>query len=561
MTSVRRLPTPLGKAAPAAGPVGLTTQLNVAARPVTSGGLMAPSTALGPRRQIADRSYYVQELRSKIADISNEVESLKKESAGYEQGNALYKKLERTYDTTIQDVRQLEGELADFNLALDKLRTNTDVQDIRDMHAHVKQQNDAERQQIDATFLKRQEIEKQTEELEAGVQAILQQAAIAVSSLGPESEQEYQQLRGHTMKLSQLIAEKENNVIELEARVRIMQKRLQSDSFRLHLRGLEARRKYDRMREEHEELVQQTTQNLSPEQMRERLLEKVKQDTADIKSAEQRISQLEDTLENMQELRREREDQVNSFHANQAKNKKLEALYAREKKIQNFLDNFHRTQATEQKKKTKLQLTNAALLQSISRELQQNNGSTQQLAGLKRQLSFKEKTESTSEQTVQGLQKEIAAKKKELQTVDGLEAKIATELSMFDERATAMREEMDSFLAPDELRMKAQHRHQELKQMQVESRAQLSELKRQVDALKHQYDRELQHVQGHPDMKTLEALQNKLRTYAQKVNSLKDHVESHERDTEYESLKTSAMALLKQINTNVSDMRNMQPLI
>ena len=48
----------------AAGPVGLTTELNVTARPVTSQGLRGMQTQpLGPGRQIADRTYYLTELR------------------------------------------------------------------------------------------------------------------------------------------------------------------------------------------------------------------------------------------------------------------------------------------------------------------------------------------------------------------------------------------------------------------------------------------------------------------------------------------------------------------
>lgn len=39
-------------------------------------------------------------------------------------------------------VRTLEGRLADFNLALDKLRTNTDITEIKDTHDQLKFDNE-----------------------------------------------------------------------------------------------------------------------------------------------------------------------------------------------------------------------------------------------------------------------------------------------------------------------------------------------------------------------------------------------------------------------------------
>lgn len=51
----------------AAAVVGLHTELNVAARPVTQQGMRGMHTQpLGPGRQIADKSYYQAELRNKV---------------------------------------------------------------------------------------------------------------------------------------------------------------------------------------------------------------------------------------------------------------------------------------------------------------------------------------------------------------------------------------------------------------------------------------------------------------------------------------------------------------
>ena len=44
--------------------------------------------------------------------------------------NNTYLTLERQYENLIKDVRKYEGELADYNLALDKYRSDTKPEDI-----------------------------------------------------------------------------------------------------------------------------------------------------------------------------------------------------------------------------------------------------------------------------------------------------------------------------------------------------------------------------------------------------------------------------------------------
>lgn len=53
-----------------------------------------------------------------------------------EQSN--YINLERKYEQVLKTVRNLEGELADYNLTLDKMRTDTRVEDVNMMLDHIK---------------------------------------------------------------------------------------------------------------------------------------------------------------------------------------------------------------------------------------------------------------------------------------------------------------------------------------------------------------------------------------------------------------------------------------
>lgn len=72
----------------------------------------------------------------------NEISKLKHEVEEINKDNTTYLTLERKYETLIKDVRKFEGELADYNLALDKYRSDTKPEDIEALHLHIKNQND-----------------------------------------------------------------------------------------------------------------------------------------------------------------------------------------------------------------------------------------------------------------------------------------------------------------------------------------------------------------------------------------------------------------------------------
>lgn len=74
--------------------------------------------------------------------------------------NANYGLLERKYDVIVREVRQLEGSLADFNLALDKHRTNTDLNEIKNTYNVLKAKNDVDRKTIDQVFMQSAQYEK-----------------------------------------------------------------------------------------------------------------------------------------------------------------------------------------------------------------------------------------------------------------------------------------------------------------------------------------------------------------------------------------------------------------
>ena len=123
--------------------VGYNTKVNSIARPVTNHGVSGMvGASVGPGRQIYDRNYYNTLLKTKNNEIIGEIQKMKQEVEDMNKDNSTYLNLERMYETLIKDVRRYEGELADYNLALDKYRSDTKPEDIEALYMHIKSQND-----------------------------------------------------------------------------------------------------------------------------------------------------------------------------------------------------------------------------------------------------------------------------------------------------------------------------------------------------------------------------------------------------------------------------------
>jgi hypothetical protein len=113
---------PSGPGTQAAQGVALSASISVLDRPVTGQGVMGMKTqGLGTGRLVEDNSYYIGLLRKKITDVGTETRKLRTEIDQQSKDNSAYTQLEKKYETLSKEKEKLEGQLADYNLAMDKV--------------------------------------------------------------------------------------------------------------------------------------------------------------------------------------------------------------------------------------------------------------------------------------------------------------------------------------------------------------------------------------------------------------------------------------------------------
>ena len=74
-------------------------------------------------RLVQDSAYFVGLLRKKINDVNTESMRLRQEMDQQSRDNSQYVQLEKRYENLVKNKETLEGQLADYNLALDKVKS------------------------------------------------------------------------------------------------------------------------------------------------------------------------------------------------------------------------------------------------------------------------------------------------------------------------------------------------------------------------------------------------------------------------------------------------------
>ena len=106
----------------AAQGVALAASINVADRPMTGQGVMGMRAQGATGRLVEDTSYYVGLIRKKMNEINTETNRLRQEIDQQSKDSSQIAQLEKKYETLLKNKEALEGQLADYNLALDKVR-------------------------------------------------------------------------------------------------------------------------------------------------------------------------------------------------------------------------------------------------------------------------------------------------------------------------------------------------------------------------------------------------------------------------------------------------------
>jgi len=531
--------------------VGMTTNMSISERPVTQQGLSGMRTAgNGPRRQIQDNSFYLTQLRAKCTEIQKEIESLKGTIEQGQKDNAAYGQLERKYEALTNEMRNLQGQLADYNLLLDRSRAHREVEDVGEEVNQLANQNQLDRGRVDEVFQHRSALEAQVRDCDNQLMRHHQDLAEQLEATDPKMKETYLKLSSKQQSLAtQELPKRQAELAFCEERTREMEAALARDPYRAKAFRL----REDAMRLER---LQQTLSEeldgpkLSEGEQREQLLMRVKSDNA-------AIAEMEKQLAESQEKVRSGKKQLAQI-ANDAsdvadpKAQKYQELAQRDKEMSELIDSFEETKKAETDKYEAAQESVVRLLQSISRRLAMGESTadmtTDKLDEMASDLRFKQSQMDHSVSTSDRLQHELQQRKVELDKIETLDEKISVELTQLETKLETMASELEVFDDLPRLRAEAERQRAEAAQKKEQALSSIEALKEEAKKAKKAHDDLKRQLAKDEVAVAIDELEQKMRHHEQTVYLLTEYIEIKGAESHFEGLAEECHHMVAQVN-------------
>lgn len=512
---------------------------------------MRPSTS-GPGRQVQDASYYLGLLRSKCTMLTTEITRLNGEIEQSHKDTNTYATLERQYETLIKTVRGLEGELADYNLAMDKSRTSTDPADITQYHAALKRRNEYEAGEIDKIFMQRQDRERAIADIEEQMRVIQSRAAAKLDSLPEAARDEYRRLLEENERFSGEITQMQAQLESYNLRISHAEEELGRDRWREEGQRLE--KQIGRLRAQLSELQEEARDaEMDPAEMRERLFSKVKSDNEKLATLARRLEEIEEDNEGKRRTIADLDADLDDRKGEDGESQKYEVLYRRDQEITEFLERFPEEKGKADEEKKRMQETIVALLEHSSKELERQHHlpTAEQAANMATDAEAKATEVENAESTHKRLQAELQKRQQELEKIQTLDQKITVELKSLSEKMETMRTEMVTFANIDELKRSSEETTKILEEKRELYVRRRDMARQQVKLLAARVERAKKQLDDDETSKGLEALEQKLRHYENSIFAMREFIDTKGRESEYVSLRDEATKMCDDLNATI----------
>ncbi len=211
--------------------------LNIGQRPVTAAAGIAfhqgTKIEATHSRQVHDASYYMALLGTKKKQVEDEIAKLKAEGKEMETACSSHKNRQHSFDELLEEVRDLEETVADYNLAYEKDRHGTDAEEVSTLAVEMKEKNEALAQTLDHLFIGNQgrleaidEIEHDISKIHESFQRFLVLSDCATSTEYQSMMATLKGLKDEGIKVDSEIAALHSQIVEIES---IISKRSDSD--------------------------------------------------------------------------------------------------------------------------------------------------------------------------------------------------------------------------------------------------------------------------------------------------------------------------------------------
>ncbi|XP_046822987.1 intraflagellar transport protein 74 homolog [Vespa crabro] len=363
---------PLTVRAPSASISGLSrlnTGLSMSGleRPITQHGIASirPGTAgrgTSMTRQVQDKRYYEGLVQLKMRELSQEMATIVRDIDMQNKERATILHYDKRAKDLAGELTALQGELADYNIVVDKMSSNIEKESIDQETKELLSRNERSMAEIEDMFERRQEMEQRLRRTEKEMGTVRERTDKLIDMMDPGTRERYEILRKEKVKVEKTIALMQEELEALSKEQGHFEEQMalspfKQEAVKLHVKIMDGEYKRDKLREEE-------GNRLSPEKEREELLVKIKQDNMEMAAAEAQLAGKKKRLAEVEmELERLETDLEDG---NADKQTKYKELRKREEVMEQFAATFDDNKAEEMERIKKLEISIVEYLERIS---------------------------------------------------------------------------------------------------------------------------------------------------------------------------------------------------
>jgi intraflagellar transport protein 74 len=543
----------------------IATNVEVHARPAVregmkgmnvAGGPGKPGTgAMGPDRRVKDRSYYLGILRSKIGELTAELERLRSQEDSLNKNQAVTQQLQQSLKKVQEEIGRMKTTLSDLNFTLEKHGNGGfDHEAAIEESSQYRAQNEAQKKENDKIFVKAKEEEKQCRTLEGQLQhqmAVLDQRL----SVDPEKAEAYRRLRDENFAVTDAISSARHEIAVLTERHDTLLKELKKDVDK-H-RAFEVQKEILRKRRLKEALEKECSVSLEDEG--KSLLMLVRSTTGEIEAIGRQTEETREEIEKRQETLAKIDAELNEYQGENVK--RYAELQEKDREMQEFIDTFASQERTESENVKQNEARVVALLEQISlnmkyqEDLMKETNATTRLQALRDALDVKGKEADNSMSTYERLIQELESRKSELEKVASLDEKLSVELAAMTQRIEEQQSEIVRFSDIDTLRRDIEANKKQLLERKAYLQKRRDAVRQHVTGLNAMHDARKEELASSDIHDALVKQEQRMRVVLQSTFQLEDFVRAKERETAYLPLKAEALRAVEELNNHLRDQK------
>ncbi|KAG5675696.1 hypothetical protein PVAND_005580 [Polypedilum vanderplanki] len=328
-------------------------QKGMSDRPLTQQqGLSGITTSYGrigmassSMRQVKDKRYWMALIQSKVQEIMQETEKLKREKKNLDRETSARKLYEKKVKEQAKELSTLHAKLTEMNLALDTGGNGASRQLLQNESIAFREKNEAMQNQLEQIFKDRQAKENQNQQLEEAIENEKAKVNELIFSLNPDDQNKYREyqivcekLKNENADIHGKIEETVKRKEKLSANLMNSQSRLEAIKLQSKLREVIAKRN---------QLKDEEVNRLTPAQEREKLISEVRVNNQSINSINKQMKIVSDQLNEKKEYLMQIEQDLEEGKNSSERFVKFKELKKRDEMMTAFMETFQSQLAQE----------------------------------------------------------------------------------------------------------------------------------------------------------------------------------------------------------------------